>query len=112
MKASNIFASMPEELSREVFDVLLQKGDVKIERIVSRGHVSAQDDWYDQAWGEWVMILQGAAIILFENNEEVSMAVGSHLTIPAGMKHRVKWTEPDTETVWLAVHYGCESETL
>jgi hypothetical protein len=31
---------------------------------------------------------------------------GDFINIPAFKKHRVDWTTPDEETVWLGVRYG------
>jgi len=28
-----------------------------------------------------------------------------YIEIPALQKHKVSWTDPDNETIWLAVHY-------
>ena len=82
------------------------RGDnIKIERIVSKGHASPASGWYDQTEHEWVAVLKGEAKIAFENGNEVHLIAGSHLTIPAHTKHKVTWTTPDTETIWLAVHY-------
>ena len=37
--------------------------------------------------------------------EPVAMEAGDWLLIPAHARHRVVFTDPDRETVWLAVHY-------
>jgi cupin 2 domain-containing protein len=50
------------------------------------------------------MVLQGEAIIAFES-EEVHLNAGDYCNIPAHTKHKVTWTLPECETVWLAVHY-------
>jgi len=105
MKAENIFAGIPENLAEEFTELLAQNEKVTIERIVSKGHSSPATGWYDQEKNEWVIVLQGAAILAFENAEDVRLASGDHLNIPAHVRHRVKWTQPDSETVWLAVHY-------
>jgi cupin 2 domain-containing protein len=104
--ASNLFAGLPGEVSAELFDVLVATPNVKIERIVSRGHVTAADAWYDQPTHEWVVVLRGAAEVQFEDQGPVRLASGDHLNIPAHARHRVTWTDPDETTVWLAVHYG------
>jgi hypothetical protein len=54
---------------------------------------------------EWVMLAQGAAKLVFEKEGEVSLEPGDFLVIPAGTRHRVEWTDPAKETVWLALHY-------
>ncbi|ATJ81683.1 cupin domain-containing protein [Halomonas beimenensis] len=101
----NLYASLPEDLSTEVFDVLVRHEAVTIERIVSRGHRSPPSGWYDQAQHEWVVVLKGEAVLAFED-EEIRLTPGSHVDIPAHRRHRVAWTTPVTDTIWLAVHYG------
>jgi len=105
MKPLNIFDDIQSALDKELFEVLAQKGTVKIERIISKGHSSPETGWYDQEQDEWVIILQGSATITFENDTETKLAVGDYLNIPAHTKHKVSWTNPDIETVWIAVHY-------
>lgn len=102
---SNLFDTIPGHLDRELFDTLVQSDTVQVERIVSRGHCSPERGWYDQARNEWVVVLKGEAILEFERGDDVTLKPGDHLDIPAHRRHRVKWTTPETETVWLAVHY-------
>lgn len=101
----NLFESIPEQLRAEQFTKLARGDNIRIERIVSKGHTSPASGWYDQTDNEWVAVLKGEAKITFENGNEVHLTAGSHLTIPAHTRHRVAWTTPDTETIWLAVHY-------
>ena len=101
----NIFNSIPENLDVELIDVLVQTEHVKLERIISKGHRSPDSGWYDQLHNEWVVVLKGEARIVFENDQELSLKAGSYLDIPAHTKHKVSWTNPQTETVWLAIHY-------
>lgn len=103
---NNLYRDIPEALPEELFDVLLAAGDVEIERIVSRGHASPATGWYDQARDEFVLLLRGAARLEFEDAAPVDMAAGDWLNIPAHRRHRVAWTDPKRDTVWLAVHYG------
>ena len=105
MKLTNIFASIPSNLDDEQIDLLAQNENVRIERIISKGHNTPAGDWYDQEKDEWVIVLKGAAILAFENAEDVRLESGDYLNIPAHTRHRVKWTQPDLETVWLAIHY-------
>ena len=102
---NNIFAAIPQRLSEEQFDVLLERGRVRIERIVSRGHSSPQTGWYDQEQNEWVVVLRGAAVVAFEDGRSMTLKQGDFLDIPAHSRHRVDWTDPELATVWLAVHY-------
>lgn len=103
---NNLFENLPTELTEELFEILLNKPNIRIERIVSDGHASKQDQWYDQDDNEWVLLLQGEAQIqLFPDNNIVTLVEGSYLNIPAHTKHRVKWTTKQTKTIWLAIHY-------
>jgi cupin 2 domain-containing protein len=104
-RIGNLFESLPEDISDEIFSELVRGDSIKIERIVSKGHLSPASGWYDQAENEWVAVLKGEARIAFENGEEIHLTAGCHLIIPAHTKHKVTWTTPDTETIWLAVHY-------
>jgi cupin 2 domain-containing protein len=92
------------DLPKERVEVLLEDNSVRIERIVSHGQASPADFWYDQDEDEWVLLVQGAARLRFEN-EVVEMKAGDFINIPAHRKHRVEWTAPDEPTIWLAVFY-------
>lgn len=105
MGNGNIYAGIPEDLTNEVFERLIQSKAVTIERIVSKGHTSPAAGWYDQEQNEWVIVLRGSASILFENEPLVDLKEGGYVNIPAHKKHRVVSTSVNPETVWLAVHY-------
>ncbi len=100
----NFFDDLPPHLPTEIVQTLIECADVRIERIVSHGHASAPDFWYDQPLHEWVILLQGAARLEFAERM-VEMKPGDCINIPAYRKHRVDWTTPDKPTVWLAVWY-------
>ena len=101
----NIFQSLPEHLEDEVFEQLIQSDKIKIERIISKGHVTPASQWYDQPQHEWVMVLKGEAILGFDNQPDLRLMAGDYLNIPAHQKHQVRWTDPEQETIWLAIHY-------
>lgn len=103
---NNLFAHIPRDLPEELCETLARSDAVRIERIVSRGHASPEDFWYDQEQDEWVLLVQGAARLAFTDGDEVRLGSGDWLLIPAHRKHRVAWTDPEAETVWLAVHYS------
>jgi len=102
---NNIFAALPDNLEAEVFEKLIDSENVTIERIISKGHTSPETGWYDQETSEWVIVLKGEAKLAFEGRPEVHLKEGDHINIPAHARHRVAWTTPERETVWLAVHY-------
>jgi cupin 2 domain-containing protein len=105
VNVANIFQGLPKHLDEEVFEILLKKGNLKVERIISRGHASPATGWYDQAQDEWVMVLQGEAIITLKDDKDYSLGSGDYMTIPAHTKHKVTWTLLELETIWLAIHY-------
>ena len=104
-RTNNLFADTPEQLPKEVIQILLDNSGVRIERIISHGHASPEGFWYDQEMHEWVVLLQGAATLQFENESPFDLKPGDFLNIPAHRRHRVVWTDPAQPTIWLAVYY-------
>jgi cupin 2 domain-containing protein len=104
-RIKNVFEDLPQRMPDELVRILIRAAGVRIERIISHGHASPADFWYDPAQHEWVIVLKGAARLQFEEFM-VEMKPGDFINIPAYRKHRVDWTTPDEPTVWLAVHYG------
>ena len=104
---SNLFADLPEVPGEaEGMTVLLETPGMRVERIVSFGHVSSPGFWYDQAEGEWIAVLRGAARLRFEDEPaDRVLEPGDSLYIPAHCRHRVTWTAPDEPTVWLALFH-------
>jgi len=101
----NLFDNLPPARGDEWFETLLEAGNVTVERIVSHGHTSPRSGWYDEPRHEWVVVLKGQGKVAFEDGEEVILGPGDYLAISAHRRHRVAWTAPGEETVWLAVHY-------
>lgn len=106
MIVKNIFENIPAVVTEEISDILMQKKDVRIERIISKGQSSPPGFWYDQDESEWIIIIKGSAKLKFENvPEDVEMKTGDYLNIPSHLKHRVEWTDPNEETIWLTAFY-------
>nr|VFJ56099.1 MAG: cupin 2 domain-containing protein [Candidatus Kentron sp. DK] len=101
----NIFDAIPNTLEKEIFEDLAGNKHIKIERIISRGHRSPESGWHDQEQNEWVMVLRGEAVVSFPDGSRVHLRTGDFIDIPRHRKHRVDWTTPEKETIWLAVHY-------
>lgn len=112
----SMFRSIPSDLPDELVEVIDGGyGSFRIERIVSRGHVSPPGFWYDQGEDEWVWLLRGSARLEITSpavdgpddadavSEELALEPGDYVLLPAHMRHRVSWTAPDTDTVWLSV---------
>ena len=103
---ANFFSSVPDSLPDELMETLVAHPNVRIERIISTGHSSPTDFWYDQDEHEWVIVLQGQAKIAFADPaRELTLGPGDFLEIPAHQRHRIDWTSDTEPTVWLAVFY-------
>ncbi len=102
---ANIFNNIPEQLPEELIECIFRRDNIRIERIISKGHMTPAGQWYDQDGDEWVMLIQGEAIILYEkDHQSFHLNAGDYLLIPAHTRHRVEWTPPDLHTIWLAAH--------
>ncbi len=101
----NIFDNIPNKMPEEIFETMVDNKNVKVEKIISRGHSSPNSSWYDQDEDEWVLLLKGHAKLQFENDEMLELLPGDYINIPANKKHRVEWTDPEDATIWLAVFY-------
>jgi cupin 2 domain-containing protein len=107
MKIENIFANVPDTTAAEVLEIVLARPGVRIERIVSHGQATPEGEWYDQSRDEWVLLMAGSAGLLLAGEAQPrSLQPGDYLLLPAGCRHRVEWTDPGRDTVWLAVHLG------
>lgn len=104
MVTANLFCNIPADLPEELVQTIVVADGLKIERIVSKGHQSKQDFWYDQDQNEWVFLARGEARLQFQD-QTLHLKAGDYTNIPAHQKHRVEWTNPDEETVWLAIFY-------
>ncbi len=56
LNSGNLFKNIPSDRSAEIFEELVGGGAVRIERIISRGHSTAEGEWYDQDSAEWVVV--------------------------------------------------------
>ena len=92
---------LPED---EQFDLLIPDRGVRIERIVSAGQTTPEDDWYDQNQDEWVALLRGEATLEYADGRRRHLCPGDQLFIPAHQKHRVVYTSTHPPCIWIAVH--------
>lgn len=106
-RLSNLFEHIPATLPEELVQTLHERTGCRVERIVSRGHRTAEGQWYDQETDEWVVLLSGKAGLRIEGrNDILVLEPGDYLVLPAHEKHRVEYTDPDADTLWLAVHFA------
>lgn len=102
---NNLF-DLPSPLpNAEVFEPLLTSENVTIERIISTGQTTPPGQWYDQERDEWVILLQGTAVLAYPDGSQMQLQAGDYLLIRAHQKHRVEFTSADPPCIWLAIHF-------
>lgn len=104
MATRNLLQHLPPAGREEIFEEILRRPGVRLERIISDGQSSPPGFWYEQDYDEWVILLQGEARLEYADGQLIDLSVGDSLLIPAGCPHRVAYTAP--RTIWLALH--CE----
>ena len=87
--------------SGEHVETLVDGGGVVIEHILS-GRVAAPVA-YDQDHDEWVLVLDGSAVLEVDH-ETVRLGPGDWLLLPRATPHRLLETQPGTR--WIALHFG------
>ena len=103
---------LPAELTagQEYLETLHLSGGVRIERIISIGHATAEGEWYDQDWGEWVVLLRGQAILSFDDDTRLALREGEWVYLREHCRHRVEMTSESPPCIWLAVHIRTPQE--
>jgi cupin 2 domain-containing protein len=105
MRSGNLFEHIAPTLGEETVTVLASGRQVRVERIVSRGQASPPGFWYDQDEAEYVLLVAGSAVLELEGSQPRTLHPGDWVDIPAHLRHRVVWTDPTQETIWLATFY-------
>lgn len=104
MNKYNIYDEIPIDKNEEKFFEIFKNESIRVEKIISNGQKSPENFWYEQEENEYILLLEGFAILEFENTE-VELKKGDCLNIEAFKKHRVKFTSEDMPTIWFAVFY-------
>ena len=100
----NIFDEIIVDKSEEKFFEIFKNETIKVEKIVSNGQKSPENFWYEQEKSEFILLLEGFAILEFED-KQIELNKGDCLNIEAFQKHRVKFTSLEKPTIWFAVFY-------
>lgn len=106
----NIFKIEKYPENQEIVEILKENNDVKIEKIISKGQTT---DWMIQDKEEFVVLVQGKAVIEFEKNDKnekkiiqkVELTAGDSIIIQKYEKHRVSYTSSDPCCIWICVFY-------
>ena len=76
----NMFSALGHDSREEKITALLSAPNVRIDRIVSKGQASPPGFWWDQEWAEWVVLLTGAAGMLFEGDDKAARTARRRLS--------------------------------
>lgn len=104
MGLSNLY-TFTKEPHKEFVRMLASGKNVRIKHIVSAGEITPLGEWYDQEEEEWIALIQGEALLVYENGEHVRLKSGDTLLIPSHQKHRVAFTSTTPPCIWIAVFY-------
>ncbi len=99
MQVRNLFVDTLPPATEERFEQLLADKNLVIERIISP--VAYTPHAYRQIQDEWVVLLQGHAVLNVAG-ETVELGAGDYLFLPAGLPHTVQ--QVSAGALWLAVH--------
>ena len=102
---NNIFEKIPENLNNELIEEILKTKNFRLERIISAGHHSPPDFWYDQDENEFVFLVSGCARISFNDGRIFDLKAGDYFVIKAHQKHRIVSTDQNRKTFWLTLFY-------
>lgn len=96
----NLFDLPPLPLTDELVELLTPNEAVRVERILSTGQTT---DWQDSPDTEFVVLLEGQAVIEYKSGRSVSLVKGDTLLIRPHEQHRVSFTSATPPCIWLCV---------
>ncbi len=97
----NIFNVKNIDKTKEIVEMLKENENVRIEKIISTGQTT---EWMKQEQEEFVMLIQGEAIIEYENKNQ-ELRAGDTVIIKKNEKHRVAYTSENPCCIWICVFY-------
>ncbi|MDO5717190.1 MAG: GNAT family N-acetyltransferase [Tissierellia bacterium] len=99
-KRKTIYDGIRFGATEEDIEVLWEKEDLMVERIVSSGQTT---DWQDNVEDEYCILLQGEATIAYEDGRKLQLFAGDTQLIPAHTVHRVAKTSE--YCLWICVKH-------
>lgn len=94
----NLYENIKFSKKEEIIDYFFQNEKYTVERILSSGQTTG---FMDQIEDEWVILLEGEASIMYEDDTVVYLKRGDALFIPAHCIHRVSKTSENC--IWIAI---------
>lgn len=97
MHTGNLLGQIPSPLPSEVFADLVSTNNVRIERILSQGQQTPTGEWFDQDEHEWVLLVQGEAILVFitpDTGVQERVHLGRGITSTSRRTFSTGWSGP------------------
>ncbi len=108
----NLLDAREVDPAKEITTVVWEDARIRIEKIVSFGHVTPENNVYCQKEAEWVSVLMGRGILYFpDTDRKTILEAGDHMMILPGIRHSVIYTSKPC--IWLCVfekQLGAENE--
>ena len=98
----NLLDNISSHSDSELFETIAESNHTKVERIVSYGQTTPDDQPYHQTHDEWVMVIKGKSNLKIEHIGEITLLANDSILIPKNHRHWVTYTS--NPTIWLAVH--------
>jgi hypothetical protein len=86
-KSANLFSELPHSLPEELIEILVDAPNIRIERIISTGHASLPEFWYDQAESESNPLLTCSH--RFNQSNPDYPATGTHTSSACSVQARI-----------------------
>lgn len=104
MYLKNLFDLRGMDLSEgECVSELFSGKGFRLERTVSKGHVTPKGQWCREPFDKWLAVIEGEGEIMYEDMSVDLLRRGDHVLIPADTRYRVTMTSHSPECVWLSV---------
>jgi len=104
IRKKNIFDKpIAVDSKQETNEELIKARDFTVERIFTNEAFKQPGKWYDQEKDEWVLLLQGEALLEFKDEGIVRLHKGDYINISARKVHRVSQTSEDIKCIWLTI---------
>lgn len=94
----NLYTLKEPETDSERFTPLFENSVCRIEAI--RSHLTKPGEWYDQEEDEWVILIEGEAVLEVEGAEH-TLHKGDCFHLPKHTRHRVLSTSENA--LWIGV---------
>lgn len=105
ISVNNFYTGFTQGQLLENYEILLFGKKFNIDKIISKGYVTPDDEWIIEDTNEFVMLLKGKAELVLEDGQKIKLTEGDYFVIPKNIKHKVTRTSRRPLCYWLTIHY-------